>query len=155
MERLRGFTLLEVLIVVAVLAILSAISTPIFRGFLKKNELDSVTQGIVYDLKRARANAMSGENGLKWGIRFNSATNSYYYQVFSSPGLFSNASTSIESTIYLPKQIIFSEPAGSSTKDIIFERISGSVSASSSVTIFNSADNMTKTVNVNMSGNVY
>ena len=150
----KGFTLLEVLIVIGVLAILATIANPIFRGMVQKNEIDGTAQGIIFDLKRVRANSMSGENGLKWGIHFYSSTSSNYYQIFSSPGDYNHVSTTVESTIYLPKLIRFSEPVSSSTKDIIFEKIRGTLTTSTTLTIINSTDGMQKIININALGNV-
>jgi prepilin-type N-terminal cleavage/methylation domain-containing protein len=154
-RNIKGFTLMEILLVVAVLGILVATATPVYRAFLTGTELDTVQKNIMFDLKRARNNSITGENGLKWGVHFNSATGSFYYQIFSTPGVFASVSTTIESTNYLPKAIIFTVPAVSSTRDIIFEKISGTLLATSSVQIYNPSQNLTKTINVNLSGHVY
>lgn len=142
------------MIVVAILAILAALSSPLYRNFIKKNEMDSVGQGIIFDLKRARTNSMSGENGLKWGIRFTGSSDANYYQIFSTPVDFAHVSTTIDTTIYLPKNVFFSDP-NNSTKDIIFEQISGAVSPSTTVVLSNTVDNVQKTIYINTVGNVY
>lgn len=55
---LRGFTLLEMMIVLAVLAVLTAIAWPAVRGLLAKSELQNAAKQVRNALVRARLEAM-------------------------------------------------------------------------------------------------
>lgn len=58
-----GFTILELMIVVAMMGILMAVGIPTFRTMIVTNELADVTNELVFSLKRARAEARtSGRN---------------------------------------------------------------------------------------------
>ena len=146
----KGFTLLEVLIVLAIVVLLSSIGTGFYLNYGKNVELNSLAQTIASNLKQAQAKAMTGAGGFKWGAHFvNGATN--YYEIFSTPTDYSDAGKVIISTNYLGSGAVFTDPAPSSTKDIIFNKISGGTSASS-VTI--KSYNITLSVSVSGVGNI-
>lgn len=152
-----GFSLLEVLMVVAIIAVLGTIGTGAYRNFVKNVELNSVTRDIIFDLKNMQAKSIAGEDERKWGAHFvNSTSTDDYHETFSTPAGgsgYGDASTTIKSTVYLPAGITFSDPVESATKDILFNRVSGTTSTSTTVSI-TSADGA-KTINVTTIGNIY
>lgn len=54
-QRPRGFSILELLITVTVIAVLLAIAAPIWRSAMRKSYLSSVVNSIVGDMQYARA----------------------------------------------------------------------------------------------------
>lgn len=54
-SRLQGFTLIELMIVIAIVAILSALAFPNFRTMMLNNRLASATNNLIADLALARA----------------------------------------------------------------------------------------------------
>lgn len=131
-----GFSLLELLLVIAVLAVLGSIGSAYYFNVIKNIEMSTAAAGVISDLKHAQNSAMSGEAGMRWGVRFTNGGEDYY-QIFSTPTDFANASTSITSTIYLPQQILFSDPSEGMTKDILFDRITG-VTTATTITLASS-----------------
>lgn len=57
--RVRGFTVIELMITITVLAVLLAIAAPSFRSFLVATRLTSEVNGFVADLSFARSEAAS------------------------------------------------------------------------------------------------
>lgn len=55
----RGFTLLELMIVVAIAAILAAIAVPAFDSFVDRNRLTAATNDVIGGLNFARSEAAS------------------------------------------------------------------------------------------------
>lgn len=146
-----GFSLLELLLVVAVLAILGSIGSAYYFNVVKNIELSTAASGIISDLQRTQSSSMAGESGMRWGIHFVNGSDDYY-QIFSTPTDFANASTTIASIIYLPQQVVFSDPSDSSNKDIIFERITGT--AALATVVIASSDN-SRTITVPAIGKPY
>lgn len=149
----EGFTLLELLIVIAILAILASFGTGFFINYARSSEINSAYKSIISNLKEAQAKSISGEEGLKWGVRFANDT-SDYYELFSTPTNYSDASKIIRATGYLPGGIYFTQPAESASTTIIFEKIRGTTAANAGVVI-SSSNNQTKNVNVTTAGNIY
>lgn len=58
MQRIHGFTLVELMVTVAVVAILSTIAVPSFQSVIQNNRASSVTNQIVTALNLARSEAV-------------------------------------------------------------------------------------------------
>lgn len=149
MNNARGFSLLELLIVVAILVIIGAIGSGFYINYGKNISLKSTAQTIVFDLKNAQSKSMIGEGGFKWGVHFVNGTTDYY-EIFSTLTDYS-ALVSTLPKVYLTDSIIFSNPVSSSTKDIIFNKISGGTSAS---VVEISSSGVLKTINISAIGNI-
>ena len=54
-RRLRGMTLVEALVVVAILAVLAALTAPAFSALLKKQRVDATSYLLVAHLQTARS----------------------------------------------------------------------------------------------------
>lgn len=82
MKTSKGFTLIEVLIVIALLGILSAIAVPLASESVGRSRLNAASRELYADLQGLRRDAMtriSAPNGRGYGIRFISATR---YELF-------------------------------------------------------------------------
>jgi prepilin-type N-terminal cleavage/methylation domain-containing protein len=149
-KRQAGFTLLELMIAIGILAIVSVIAAANFAGIFHAISLTSTQKGLVTDLRGAQANAMNGEFAVKWGVHFvNGATQ--YYEVFRTPSNYADVGKVVTATTMLPASITFTDPAPSTVKDIIFDRTTG-VTAASSVTVSEASSGASATVGVSAAG---
>ncbi len=149
----RGFSLLELLIVIAILVTMATIGSGMYRSFGKNVELSSTAQEIAADLRHMQSKAMAGEEGFKWGGHFVNATPDDYYVLFSTSGAsYSDGGTVSIATTTLSKTIAFSDPADSTSKDIIFNKISGTTTAA---TVSVTSEGLTQTVNISSVGTIY
>lgn len=145
-----GFSLLELMLVVAILAILGTAGFGMYHNFVKNVELSSMTQTIRTDLKSARSKAQAGNENYRWGIHFVNGTNDYY-EVFSTPTNYADVGKEVRETIYLRGGVKFSDPMEDNNKDVIFARISGTTTAATVAVTFSG---QTETINVGISGSV-
>lgn len=64
----RGFTVVELMLSVAVIALMAGISMPIYRTFQTRNEADIAAQMIAQALRIAEMHALLGRSGSGWGV---------------------------------------------------------------------------------------
>ncbi len=67
-KKSKGFTLLEILLVLAIIAILTAVVIPISQTVFTQSNLTISAQNIQSDLNRAYTYARAGKNDSDWGV---------------------------------------------------------------------------------------
>lgn len=72
-NKRRGFTLIEIVLVIAIMGILAAATTPYTVSFYKRFQLDSERNKFVSLLRQARTMSMAGENSQIHGIYITSS----------------------------------------------------------------------------------
>lgn len=149
----RGFTVIELILVLGIIVILSTVSFVGLSGRKNKTELDGVTKQMVSLLREAQSRAVSQSSSTVWGARFANVTStSPFYALFVG----ATYSTSTERGHYaLPSGIVYATSTlslGSST-DIVFSQISGAASTSTSIKIYlSSQPSSSSTITVSSAG---
>jgi Tfp pilus assembly major pilin PilA len=64
----RGFSLIELLIIIGILVVLVAMSLPVYTQYLVRSDLGIAAQLINQGLARARLLAVSGQQADSWGL---------------------------------------------------------------------------------------
>lgn len=64
----RGFSLLEAILSIAIIAILAGIAVPIYRSFLYRDDMEVMTNNIVRSLRRAQFLAQGSVEDSIWGV---------------------------------------------------------------------------------------
>lgn len=147
----RGFTLLEVLLVIAILAVLFTGVGAFYGNYIKIVEFESVGKHMLFDMREARTYAMSGKKGEYWGVHAKNGVDDYY-EIYSTPSDYSSGAKTIFSTVYLPGGISFTLPAEGLERDILFSRIFGTTTPAVLEVAFNNA---TTTITITQEGFVY
>lgn len=149
MYRSFGFSLVEIILVVAALALISGIGFGYYRNFQKNVELETTATTLVFDLRAARSRGMAGEQARKWGIHLVNGE-SDYYESFSTTSDYANGS--VEATTYLSNGARFVSPGEGASKDIIFNTISGTSLADTASLAF---EDRTITITITVHGTIY
>jgi prepilin-type N-terminal cleavage/methylation domain-containing protein len=151
MHSNQGFTLLEVLLVAAMLALIAGFSVGIYDNYSRSAQLDATGKNIISSLRQMQSYAMAGNGRLNWGVHFvNTSPN--YYELFSSPTNYADAGKVTLGLVYLPGTIYFTTPSAGNTLDIIFSDISGNTSATSLTIAYPGGSRI---INVTASGAAY
>lgn len=64
-----GFTLLEVLLSISVIAVLMGITAPVYISFQNRNALDTTSQSVIESLRRSETFARNGRGDTNWGVK--------------------------------------------------------------------------------------
>lgn len=70
----KGFTMIEILLSMAVLSIIVGIGSPIYQSFQNRNNLDITTTTIVQTMRRAQVLAQSVDGDTSWGVKIQSGS---------------------------------------------------------------------------------
>ena len=65
---ISGITFIEIIIVVTIIAVLSATTAPFVSGFILRNNLETAQDKVVSTIRKAQFYSMDGKNGSAWGI---------------------------------------------------------------------------------------
>lgn len=85
-ERMGGFTLIEMIVVVAIVVIVLTLSVPSFRRFTDAQRVSSINATLVTDLQFARAEAAARGERVRMTFRTNAALTCYTIYTYSSNG---------------------------------------------------------------------
>lgn len=142
--RNNGFTLLEVLLSVTILTMLTGISLPILASLNNRNDLDITTQTIAMQLRRAQSYARGMSQDSAWGVRVQSGSST----------LFKGASYATRDTGYDEQTTLPSTIVPSGLGETVFSKLSGTPSATGTVTLTLQTNNEVRTVTLNAKGMV-
>ncbi len=142
-ESKFGFTLLEVLLAVAILALITGIGLPIFRSWQVSNDLDVAATITVQSLRRAQFLSQAVDSDQSWGVRIEPG------QVIIFQGnSFATRNASKDESFNISGHI-----TASGLTEVVFSKFYGL--PQSSGTIIFSSNNQTRTVTINSKGTVF
>jgi prepilin-type N-terminal cleavage/methylation domain-containing protein len=75
MQKHSGFTIVELMTVIAILAVMTAIAVPNFLSWIPEKRLMSASDDVFSNLQYARIGAI--RNNTDWALEFNTGANSY------------------------------------------------------------------------------
>lgn len=143
MKREKGFTLLEVLLSIASIVAIAAISIPVYQSFQVRNDLNIAATTIAQSLRRAQIISQASDGDATSGVRVQSGS----ITIFRGASYVSRDNTYDE---------IFEMPTSitpSVNFEIVFAKFSGLPMSTGSLTLTSNA-NETRTITINAKGMV-
>ncbi len=138
----QGFTLLELLLSVAIIAILAGLSLPVYRTLLSKNDLDVAAVTVAQSLRRAQILSQAVDGDMTWGLKVQSG----------SIVIFRGASFAARDTTFDETFSTSTTIGVSGTTEIVFAKMTGLPQSTGAVTLSSETD--TKSVTINAKGMV-
>ena len=143
MQRERGFSLVEMLLSVGIIAMLVGITAPLYVGFVARNDLDICAQNVASAMRRAQTFARGEAGDSQWGVAIASGQ-----IVLFKGATYAARDTSYDETITIPTTIT---PTGLS--EVSFSKLSATPSTTGTVTLTSSTTKV-RTVVINAKGMV-
>lgn len=140
---MKGFTLPELLLSIAIIAILSGLSVPVYQSFQVKNDLDVAVNTTAQSLRRAQVLSQTVDGDISRGVNVGNSA----ITVFKGSS-FASRDSNFDEVFDLPTTIT---PSG--LQEIVFNKFSGLPQNSGTMTL-SSTTNETKTLNLNGKGMV-
>lgn len=149
-----SFTLIELLIIVGVIAILSAISFTAFHGFQSSSDLENSLEELINTLRLAQQKTIASEGASSWGVYFATSTSPYQYVLFMGAS-YASRDTSKDEIHKLPSSVIISSINLGGSSEVVFDQVSGiSLSQGFVVLALGSDASKTKTAYIGSSGQI-
>lgn len=138
---MRGFTLIELILVIAIVSIIAMLSSPFYSRFLLQNAVLNTSDQIVGTLRKAQSYSMAGRQGSAWSVNYsNNAITLYKGTVFAGRNTAFDEKYSVISTVNI-----------SGLTNISFARGNGLPTPSTASITVSSGTNI-KTLTVNSQG---
>lgn len=137
----KGFTLLEVVLVIVLIGILAGILLPLYMGFANRNNLDIAVAGITQGLRRAQLISQAVNNDSTWGIKVQGSS----IVLFKGTD-FATRDQTYDESFYLEQNVT---PSG--LTEVVFSKFYGLPLATGTITI-TSATGEARSIVINAKG---
>lgn len=145
----KGFSLIEIVFVVAIAGILTSIITNSFRTSQIRKEQEGVVESLVAHLEKQKADTQAGKGGIAYGVRFASTT----YTLINGTTYSASATTNMDVT--MPDSFSISETISNSGNVIYFSKLTGGANETATITVSHISNRVSpQYVTVQTSGNV-
>lgn len=95
MKTNSAFTLIEILIVITIIGLLTAITVDYLKDVKQNKTILGIAESIAADLDESKANSQAGKNNIQHGIKFASST----YTIFEGTSFSESNESNIEKQI--------------------------------------------------------
>jgi len=128
-KKSRGFTALEILVVIAILGILLSVIMPSFMNFRRSSLLNTDTMNLITLINRARLLSVSSKDDDQYGIHLESSK-----AVLFKGATYSAGSTTNETHTFSTGLTLSSITVSTGGSDVLFEKVTGATTNSAAAT---------------------
>ena len=137
MKKQSGFTLVEMMLTIALVSYVGLISVLFYSGFYLRNATVNAAKDIAFSLRQAQLYSISGRQGSSWGVAFTG----------DAIVLFKGVSYATRDAAFDESHGIPSTLAISGFTETVFSRMTGYPNATSTIGIAGAGSEKTITIN--------
>jgi len=137
----RGFTIVEMLLSIALVTIIAGIGVPIYQSLQVRNDLDVAVDSFVQSARRAQVLARASDGDTNWGV----------YATSSTIAIFKGASYAGRDSDYDEVFLVPTSITPSGVQEIVFEKFIG-LPQTTGTTTLTSNTNEVRTIHTNDQG---
>ena len=138
---MKGFTLIEIMLALAITTILFAFTVPIYLIFQNRNDLDIAANTMAQDYRRAQLLSQAVDGDASWGVKVQSGE----ITIFRGDD-FDFRDRDYDENLEMPTSI-----TASGTTETVFEKFTGYPRSPGTLTLM-SPNNETRTITLNEKG---
>lgn len=138
-----GLTVIELILSLGIILILFAVSVPLLRSFLLRNDLDVTQNTVVQDMYRSINLAVAGEHDTNWGVKVTTGQ-----VVVFSGNSYATRNANYDESYNLPSGVIVSGQT-----EYVFSKFSGTPVSTGTTTLTNQA-NETRSFTISSKGEI-
>lgn len=147
----KGVTLIEIILVIAVLVIVVSGTFTIFSSFITNTYVDDTAQEIIYALRKANTNTIARFYDLRWGVYFNDTASSF---TFFAGDNYAARNIQYDAVTNLPASVTFSQISfNGGGKEVVFRKIAGDTTQYGSLKV-RSTGGQERTITINQLGQI-
>jgi Tfp pilus assembly protein FimT len=155
MRKNCGFTIVELLTVIAIFFIICGIAAQIFPVFQKEGELSNSTEKIINILRLGQSKTLASEGASQYGVYFDITTNPHRYILFKGANYASREVNSDEVHEISKSVEIYEIILGGGGQKVVFSRLTGETANSGKVSLRLKSDNSKiKIIGIQSSGKI-
>lgn len=139
----KGFTLIEMLLVVALIALLGLVSVPVYMTVQNRNDLDLQKSILVQSLRRAEVLSSSMKEDSAWGV----------YIDGSKMVIFKGSSYSFRDSAFDEEFLIPASVSVEGIKEVVFEKLTGEPNPTGDITLISNI-NESRIISINEKGSI-
>jgi prepilin-type N-terminal cleavage/methylation domain-containing protein len=144
--RIEAFTLVEILVVIAILAIVVALTASGFRNMGRASALKIATEEVHSALSGARAKTLASDGDTVYGVRVGTSSVTRFTGTTYVVGDPQNVTYVFEGGVSATGTFV------ASSTDILFSRLTGASNASGTIRLVGESDFSSTTVRIHASG---
>ena len=141
--RMKGFTLLEILLFIAIISVVVGVAFPVSRAFQARNDLDIAATTAAQTLRRAQVLSQGMDGDISWGVRAQSGSITLF-----RGASYATRDASLDEVFDVPSTIT---PSG--ITEIVFAKFTGDPTTTGMLAL-TSSDNEVINITINAKGTV-
>lgn len=155
LRKSKGFSLIELILVIGILASITAGATLTLSSFLNRNQLDEYAQSIVHNLRKAQSNSMMRIKDDQWGVYFYDDSGGANQEFIFFKGSTYGEDSTHDDTYELPDSLSFSSITinGGDGDEVVFSKVNGETVNDGSIEI-SSVNGSSYTISINLIGQI-